>query len=291
MECPVCFASNNGAYIFTECGHSTCPQCIIRMHEISQHLRCPMCRVTINSAPVIVQAFASHMPDGLVHTMRQNFERWFQTPTNVLGNITNIHNINHITNTDTHIHANTQATSQANTQITQHLSSENLLIHAAAQEWDIITTGEDFNTSNSITSLILLNRGHNLPNNWTFTEFTEMYTLNTSYTLNRQIEFAERWSPNQRKRFRRVIIYLDDNRITDKIRSLEQHVFSMCNTLVPFSEIGMRNNRNSICAYSLSNDTHEPATNISTNITLICRGAWTHDGRVGCRWFVNGLYN
>jgi len=264
------------------------------MHDVSQSLKCPMCRVAITRAPVIVQAFASNMPDGLVRTMNQNFTSWFTSSSSASSpSSTNF--------TSSYIPANSaeyasmlhgSGASVQDTQIvSSHLQQENALISAAAQEWDIITTGEDFNLSNNITSLTLLNRGHNLPNNWTFIPFTEMYTLDTNYTLNRQIHFAERWNPNQRKRFRRVVIYLDDNRITNTIRNLEQHVFSMFSTLVSFSEIGIRNNRHSICAYSLSSDFNEPLLNTSTNITLTCRGAWTHDGRIGCRWFVNGLYN
>ena len=289
MECPVCFSSDSGAYIFTECGHSTCPNCIIRMHDISQHLKCPMCRVAITRAPVIVQAFAASMPDGLVRTMTQHFATWFSRPTDYTNSTSSYTTANSAEYVSM-LHGS--SVSVQDTQIiSSHLEQENVLISAAAQEWDIITTGEDFNINNNITSLTLLNRAHNLPNNWTFTPFTEMYTLDTNYTLNRQIQFAERWNPNQRKRFRRVVIYLDDNRITHTIRNLEQHVFSMFNTLVPFSEIGVRNNRNSVCAYSLSSDFNEPLLNTSTNIRLTCRGTWTHDGRVGCRWFVDGLYN
>jgi len=246
-----------------------------------------MCRVAITHAPVIVQAFASHMPDGLVRTMNEHFASWFRSSTSNMSNT--INTSNYINDNENY----TPPSSPPNDTDTVSLNfhRENSLISAAAQEWDIITNNESFNTNNRITNLMLLNRNYDLPNNWTFTPFTTLYTLNTNYTLNRNIEFAERWSPNQRKRFRRVIIYLDDNGITNEIQSLENNMFSRFSSLIPFSEIGLRNNRYSIGAYTLDNDYNEPLNNTSRNITLICKGVWTHNGQVGCRWFVNGLYN
>ena len=296
MECPVCFASNNGAYLFTECGHSICPNCIIRMHEISAHLRCPMCRVSINRAPVIVQAFASHMPEGLVRTMAQNFANWF-IYTNESSNASNASNdinpLNYSTNINDIDYVSETNGSYANdTIVSQNLQLENPLIDAAAQEWNIITNNESFNTNNSITDIEFTNNTHNLPNNWTFRPFTRMYTLDTSrVNSTRQLEFVERMSPNQRRRFRRVVIYLDNNRLVNEIQNLENNMFTRYSTLRPFSELGLRNNRYTIYAYSLNNDFNEPLINRSINIKLVCRGVWTHNGQVGCRWFVSGLYN
>ena len=275
MECPVCFSSDSGAYIFTECGHSTCPNCIIRMYDISQHLKCPMCRTAITRAPVIVQAFASNMPDGLVRAMAEHFERWFRRPEQQIQLFTNSTYNDHVEN---NININNNHNNINNN--LENLNREIGINNAASEEWYIITP----EISNS--QLQISNSVHNLANNWTFIPF------NKTIKINVHTDFSERWNNSSLNRFRRVIVYINDISLRDKISDIEQYVFNsfINQNLMEFSEIGIRNNRLSICAHSLSNDSHINTQNFNRNLTLICRGAWKHDGRIGCRWYVGDLY-
>ena len=292
MECPVCFSSDRGAYLFTECGHSACPECIIRMHETTNALKCPMCRVAINRAPVIVQAFASHMPDGLVHTMAQNFKIWFGQPQKQLQNNTEtlndsypahqvvseiVNGMEDILNAIEGFIPNNNPRHNMNSTIA---NNEVKLNDAAEEEWNIITP-ENKNAQLEITNIV-----HNLPNNWIFIPFNKYVKINI------RTEFGERWNYNSRTKFRRVIIYLNELELRDKILETEYLVFSSLRNpdLVPYSEIGTRNNRLSICAHALTYDSYKNEQNFIKNLTLICCGVWKHEGRVGCRWFVTGLY-
>lgn len=79
MDCPVCLTENCGAYLFTECGHSLCPDCIIRLKASTQniYMNCPSCRAPITKAPVVIQAFADKMADGMVRQMAAHFAMWY----------------------------------------------------------------------------------------------------------------------------------------------------------------------------------------------------------------------
>ena len=282
MECPVCFSSDAGAYIFTECGHSTCPQCIIRIHETSHELKCPLCRVCITHTPVIVQAFASHMPDGLVHTMAEHFEIWFRRPEQQIQLFSNNTHDNHVAN-NSNID-NNHINNHINNNLT-NLNHEITINNAAAEEWNIITNGNIINHSN-FNNLGISNANHTLPNNWQFIPF------NSTIEINHRTDFSERYPSNQRKRFRRIVIYLSDIYVSDQIKHIEQYASSLYPHLNLFTEIGSRNNRMSICAHSLKDDinNHQYNTYTPRNLKLTCRGIWIHDSNVGCRWYVNDLY-
>lgn len=335
MECPVCFNTNCGAYIFIECGHSTCPECIVRIHDTTGRLNCPLCRMHITSAPIIIQACASQMPDGLVRTMAQHFQTWFpQNRTNSnsiyaltgvtsaytgsagvtsaytdLLSVTNSAEMSQrygmpFTSNRNVPNINTPLTSQVTPQLTQHQLNELYnynsrnelnLNNAAQEEWSIITNSVPYTAriyyANDVP--VLENRRFQLPNDWSFIPLVMEFSITLNTT------FIERCDTNHRTRFRRVVICIGNANTRLRITNLENSIYNSISSRFPnenlnlYSEIGMRNNITSICAHSLSDDVNSPSYSPNTlrNIRLVCRGAWTHDGRVGCRWFVDGLYN
>ena len=373
MECPVCFHNDCGAYLFRECGHSTCPNCIIKIKETSVEFKCPICRVIINTPPLLIQAFASYMPDGQVHTMARHFESWFpriceqncvtQHPVDTVRSFSNItgrnlidsdtfniinhnniinntlrmihnlrndmttavtDNINEIANNIINIinnnennnnlndntnnnNLNYNANNNINTYNTNntYIEANNTIIaptneitihQAAAQEYSVIMNYGTCPIVYDYTIPRAVNTIHQLDGSWTFKPFESIICIDI------HTRFYERWNITNRLQFRRVVIYIDDTRIINYISNLENYAHSLFPNNELFSEIrsvrinrfdgnnGGINNSQSICAHSITNDSNKNNTRIIVNALLTCRGVWTYGGRVGCRWFVSGLY-
>jgi hypothetical protein len=293
MECPVCFSCNKGAFILTNCGHNLCPECLVSIKHSNAIFRCPMCRIEITSKPVVIQAFADTMADGVVRRVISQVDSWFPEIT---------HNPSRRSEHGEHYQPqHIMETLNHNVPIVpvNRVSNTRSLERAAECEYNAIVPEEHpvkkWNAylssmpAGSYFELAISSTCQNLEDGWSMYPFT-----NGPITITNWMTCLEK--ENNNSNHRRIVIFTGE-KSSEIVHRLETKVRDFMHgkhpTMHLHSELRMRGDMRVNAPPQMSVGAHTGMWRYTNNnsiytsqVTLACRGIWVKDNAFGCRWHI-----
>lgn len=271
MDCPVCF-DKPGVYLARQCGHGLCEDCICKVLNIP-NAKCPTCRAVFMERPLLIQAFASTLADGVVRSLNDKFNMLWptikETPaitqTPVMASPTP-HVVNQNDVAQNELLAVTQV--EFNSGVTLHGNVETLQPNNARHPLKFMD--------------IQLNIAHYLENQWVHIPFTDgplvfHYKFDVYPPINNPGGMHVR-------RYIKVGLNMIDF-IKNIEQRLEDHLSTESGSLR--SEIQIRHHRYPIPYYSLGVHTVRPLSAYDPGVVkIICFGAWYHRYEFGLRFHV-----
>jgi hypothetical protein len=265
-----------------------------------------MCRIEITSKPVVIQAFADTMADGVVRRVIRQVDTWFPEI---------IHNTSRRSERSQHSerseHIGTYYQPQHIMETLNHnvpivpivpvnrVSNTRCLERAAECEYNAIVPEEhpvkQWNAylssmpAGSYFELAISDTRHNLEDGWSLYPFT-----NGPITITNWMTCLEK--ENNNSNHRRIVIFTGE-KTSEIVQRLETKVRDFMHGKHPsmnlHSELRMRGDMRVNAHPQMSVGAHTGMWRYTNNnsiytsqVTLACRGIWVKDNRFGCRWHI-----
>lgn len=303
MECPVCFSCDKGAFILTNCGHNLCPQCLVAIKQSNATFRCPMCRTHVTSKPVVIQAFADTMADGVVRNTMRQVDSWFPEIAHIDRRSSSPLSTNQIVQQHMLEIPPSHSMYQQRSVPVNNVYNTRILESAAACEYNAIVAEEHrvkrWNQqlasmpTGSYFEVALSDTRHDLENGWSLYPFT-----NGPVTITNWMTCLEKEANDSNHR--RIIIFTGE-KSSEIVRQLEAKASEFIQgkhvSMNLHSELRLRGGDTMLNAPSqMSVGAHTGTWNHTTRtnnnnlytcqVTLACRGIWVKDNTYGCRWHI-----
>ena len=293
LQCPVCL-DKYGSYLLTECGHTLCDTCIIKINEQSGIIKCPLCREIVKNKPILVQVFAGTLSSDEKLRITEKFNQLF--PVNQNQSIPVQNQIQHSVN---------------NLELVENAKKEFEFYYPTIEgiSWEgipnIINSNQTYATDNisSLRRIVLINQKFALSgsarNQWFFSPFLSSPIIfkDTFRIIDRDCNRVDNVS-----RHRRIILVMT-NLQTNFVKTMANRVIEEVNrafssqlvipNIFQYSYYNDIINRcgftNTLCVHSGNwniQSTFGYNTVYSKELVIACRGIWFNENNYGFRFHI-----